>query len=124
MSVFIENRDIIEVGENIRKRREMLGISQNALGVQVESNGNAIHLYESGKQVMRVDKLLQIADALKTTPMQILPKRCISGYDTDPRMNRIMELSKKLTAEEQNDFYRIMEDHIFGMLYRSSHGTL
>ena len=101
MSAFIENRDIIEVGENIRKRREMLGISQNALGVQVESNGNAIHLYESGKQVMRVDKLLQIADALKTTPMQILPKRCISGYDTDPRMNRIMELSKKLTAEER-----------------------
>ena len=116
MSAFIENKDIIEVGENIRKRREALGISQNELALQVDTSLNAIHLYENANRIMRLDRWFLIADALKTTPSRIGPTRYCSKENVDPRLLNLMERSKKLPPEKRDELFRNMEYLLNGML--------
>lgn len=73
----LENADLVELGKNIQKQREFLGMSQESLGLDIGSNGNAIYLYETAQRVMKVDKLFAIADALLITPTELCPKRFV-----------------------------------------------
>ena len=124
MSAFIENRDIIEVGENIRKRREALGISQNELAIQVDTSASAMYLYENGRRIMGLDKWFQIADMLKTDPTSLAPKRYCADETLDPRLIQLGKRSKELSPEKQNEFYKNMEYLLNGMLYCSECPTI
>ena len=67
------NTDLVELGKNIQKQREFLGMSQESLGLDIGSNGNAIYLYENAQRGMKVDKIFSIADALLITPTEHCP---------------------------------------------------
>lgn len=71
----VENQDIIEIGNNIQKIRKKNGISQSVLAEKIDVAGNSIYRMEGATTVMGVDKLINIADALNTSPMDILPAR-------------------------------------------------
>lgn len=71
----VENQDIIEMGNNIQKIRKKNGISQSVLAEKIDVAGNSIYRMEGATTVMGVDKLINIADALNTSPMDILPVR-------------------------------------------------
>ena len=85
------NTDLVELGKNIQKQREFLGMSQESLGLDIGSNGNAIYLYETAQRVMKVDKLFAIADALLITPTELCPQRFVDEEKIDPRLYQIGE---------------------------------
>lgn len=82
----------------IREWREHRGLTQQALGDALEPPASAgtISSYESGKREVSMDRLRQIADALKTTPGSILdgppaavvPAEVISIWDRIPLESR------------------------------------
>ena len=71
----------IEIGENIRKRREALRVSQQELGLRLGTNANAVYLYESAHREIGSNRLCQIADALQTIPSSLLPQRYAMQMD-------------------------------------------
>lgn len=70
-----EEQDKYEIGDNIRNRREELGMSQDQLADIVGTSRKAVSRYETGEREMGITFFTQYADALETEPMRLLPKR-------------------------------------------------
>lgn len=112
----LENTDLVELGKNIQKQREFLGMSQESLGLDIGSNGNAIYLYETAQRVMKVDKLFAIADALLITPTELCPQRFVDEEKIDPRLYQIGEKIKKMDSRKRDKVFQAMEALVNGFL--------
>lgn len=110
------NVDVVELGKNIQKQREFLGMTQEGLGLDIGTTGNSIYLYETAQRVMRVDKLFEIADALMVTPTELCPKRYVDEEKIDPRLFQIGEKLKKMDAGKRAAAYQAMEALVNGYL--------
>lgn len=110
----MDNMDLLKVGENIRKQREFLGMSQEELALEIGTSKGTISLYESGQMAMKVDRLFEIADALFVTPLELSPERFNIQPDIDPRLFQIGEMVKKLPPAKQAEVYRAMEAMVIG----------
>ena len=110
------NTDLVELGKNIQKQREFLGMSQESLGLDIGSNGNAIYLYETAQRVMKVDKLFAIADALLITPTELCPQRFVDEEKIDPRLYQIGEKIKKMDSRNRDKVFQAMEALVNGFL--------
>ncbi len=114
--ITLENTDLVELGKNIQKQREFLGMSQESLGLDIGSNGNAIYLYETAQRVMKVDKLFAIADTLLITPTELCPKRFVDEEKIDPRLYQIGEKVKKMDSGKRDKVFQAMEALVNGFL--------
>lgn len=91
------------IGQRIKQRREELGLSQeelaHALGYKNRSSINKIEL---DKQQLRQEKIVDIAKALKTTPMWII------GVDEEVEQEQqlICDLFERCYGKES---YRIVQ---------------
>ena len=112
--ITLENTDLVELGKNIQKQREFLGMSQESLGLDIGSNGNAIYLYETAQRVMKVDKLFAIA--LLITPTELCPKRFVDEEKIDPRLYQIGEKVKKMDSGKRDKVFQAMEALVNGFL--------
>lgn len=112
----MDNTDLVELGKNIQKQREFLGMSQESLGLDVGTNGNAIYLYETAQRVMKVDRLFDIADALMITPTELCPKRYVDEEKRDPRLYQIGEKLKKMDARKRDMAFQAIEAMVNGFL--------
>lgn len=65
----------IEVGRRIRARRLELGLSLNALAVQLELTFQQVQKYESGANRVAASRLMRIAEALHVPPSFFFPLR-------------------------------------------------
>lgn len=63
------------IGDRVRRRRERLGWSQTALADLLGVAPSQISRIEAGQQSISVVRLLDIADALETTPGRLLGGR-------------------------------------------------
>ena len=72
--------------ENIRIRREALGLTKSALAEIVGYDRSMITKIEQGKVDLTQSKILAFADALKTTPSQLM------GFDEQPAAPNIISL--------------------------------
>ena len=63
------------VGAHVRRRREAIRLSQDALGELLGITFQQIQKYERGQNRITVARLLQIADALRERPINFLPDR-------------------------------------------------
>ncbi|ALK09660.1 anaerobic benzoate catabolism transcriptional regulator [Blastochloris viridis] len=63
----------IEVGRRIRARRLELGLSLNALAVQLELTFQQVQKYESGANRVAASRLMRIAEALHVPPSFFFP---------------------------------------------------
>jgi transcriptional regulator with XRE-family HTH domain len=61
------------IGENIRKYRINLSLSQEELANKIELTRSSIVQIESGKQALTIHSLYKIAEALKLSIYKILP---------------------------------------------------
>lgn len=73
------------LGERIKYRREMLGLTQRELAAKVGLTHGAIALYELGKREPDLQTLQRIAAALNTTMSYLL------GETDDPEPIRVRE---------------------------------
>lgn len=82
-----KNPELIKTGNNIRRKREAVGFSQDQLAEKMDLSKNTIHRYEAGQVQMGVTVLYKFADALHTTPNELAPDRFIGqlsiGSDSD-----------------------------------------
>ena len=60
------------IGENIRRRREELGMTQSALAGQLGMNQGYISDVEAGKRAPRIATIAKLAEILETPPSHLL----------------------------------------------------
>lgn len=60
------------IGAEIRQRRDALGMTQAQLANRIGTGRTSIAMIERGGQALLVHQLLELADALRTTPVEIL----------------------------------------------------
>ena len=61
------------IGENIRKRRESFGMSQEELGIKSGCHRNYIGLLERGERNPSILKLLTICNVLEIDISKVIP---------------------------------------------------
>ena len=60
------------IGAEIRQRRDALGMTQAQLADRIGTGRTSIAMIERGGQALLVHQLLELAGALRTTPVDIL----------------------------------------------------
>lgn len=65
----------IHVGETIRKRRVLLGVSQVTLADRVGITFQQVQKYERGTNRVSASRLCEIASVLQTNPQYFLPAK-------------------------------------------------
>jgi transcriptional regulator with XRE-family HTH domain len=58
--------------ENLRRRREALGLTQEQVAAKIGAHGPYISDIETGKKVPILGTLARLAEALKTTPAALI----------------------------------------------------
>lgn len=64
---------VIHVGQRIKDEREAAGLSQADLAERLGTTQTAISYWESGRRVLTVDSLIEIARVLNVAPSALLP---------------------------------------------------
>lgn len=90
-----------KIGLRIRDARLDKGISQETLAELAETSLSCISRLETGKTMVSVEKLLQIADALNVGVDNLLQDYIYNGTVEGQLMNRIGLLLGLCTKEEQ-----------------------
>ena len=72
--------------ENIKTRRESLGLTKSALAELIGYDRSMITKVEQGKVDLTQSKILAFAEALKTTPSQLM------GWDDEPVASNLLTL--------------------------------
>lgn len=98
-------KDIEEFGRKVRARREAMNLSLDYLADRIDSDKSSISRIENGERIPRLDRVLQIADALHTTPAKLLPNRFLD----DGSSELLPQIYKRLinqTAEQRRTSLR------------------
>ena len=100
-----EDPDLVELGRNIQSWRERIGMTQEALGLEIGADKGKISRYESGQMVMKVDRLFQIAEVLQAPLEELCPKWLCREEPIGPRLYRLAKIIHTLPAERQAVFF-------------------
>ena len=98
----------MNIGQRIRDKRKKLGLSAEDVAEIINVSAATIYRYESEDILnMRIDKLVPIAEALKTTPSYLM------GWDenkslnsTDIRLSEITETYDDLTETGKQELLK------------------
>ncbi|MBO4915503.1 MAG: helix-turn-helix transcriptional regulator [Oscillospiraceae bacterium] len=98
-------KDIAEFGRRVRARREELNISLDELANRINGDKSSLSLIENGERVPRLDRVLQIADALHTTPAKLCPNRFLNDGSAD-LLPQIYNRLQKQSVEQRRTSLR------------------
>ena len=92
--------NLVELGKKIRQLREQLGMTQNQLAERTNVSYQQIQKYERGKSQLPLLRFMKIAEALETTPLQLLESPALSrvaepARSYHPDKNQIMKVSSQ-----------------------------
>jgi transcriptional regulator with XRE-family HTH domain len=62
----------LRFGENLRRTRRRLGLSQEELAVRASLHRTEIGMLENGQRVARIDTLIQLAGAMSIDPTELI----------------------------------------------------
>ena len=112
------NKDITEFGRKVRARREELNMSLDELADRIDSDKSSLSRIENGDRIPRLDRVLLIADALKTTPAKLLPNRFMDDKNADllPQIHRRL---MRQTAEQRRTSLRYICAMLDGLALQS-----
>ena len=108
MPIYPNENDKYEIGQNIRNRREALGLSQDELAARMDVDRNVIYRHENGICAMNICTLCQYADALETGTLELSPER-FRPSGSDPRTQTIRNQFEHLTQENRNTILKMIE---------------
>ena len=104
------NTSLIQIGENIRKRREALGMSQTDLANEVGTNRSAICKYETGIREMGIGKLAEIAEVLDCSPSECFGAKT----QAEDKLGTIVQRLLSLDDTSRNQIVSAMEYMLVG----------
>lgn len=86
----------VDLGEEIRKRREALGMTQSALGNHLGLSRTSITNIEGGRQPLQVHQLYRMAAILRVSVTDLLPQMdlVMRKRDREPSQEIISLLTK------------------------------
>lgn len=89
-----------KLGQRIREARNRSGFTQQELAAKVELTRTSVTNIELGRQKLLVHALVEIADALRITPDQLLPTTAEPApqSSSEPDRNKMIE---NCPADEQ-----------------------
>lgn len=90
-----------EIGRRIREARKAKGISQELLAERADVSLSCISRLETGRLMVSVPRLIQIANALNVGVDELLQDFIHCDVVEEPMMNRISYLLGQCTLEEQ-----------------------
>lgn len=73
----------MEFGERLKKLREIRGMSQSDLAKAIGQHPSAIAHWESGEREPTISNVLKLAEGLRLTPGNLLPKEIVE-YERCP----------------------------------------
>ena len=94
------SKDIKDFGANVRKHREMRGLSLDALGDLIDSDKGAVSKLENGDRIPRYDTVLKLCDALEITPAMLSPHRFFDAEGI-ASLSQIHRLLMRLPVEQR-----------------------
>lgn len=106
--------DLIELGKNIQRWREQVGMTQEELGMEIGADKGKISRYESGQMVMKVDRLFQIAEVLQVPVDELCPKWLRMQERMVPRVYRLVKMIQELPVDKQDIFLCAAEAMVIG----------
>ena len=104
------NADLVRLGENIRNRREALGMSQTELANKIGSERARISGYENGDREMGVFKLLAIVNALNCTTDEICGQQKVEN-----NLVEVIARLQGLPSGEREKFMGFMKNMLTGI---------
>ena len=113
------SQDIKDFGANVRKYREMRGLSLDALGDLIDSDKGAVSKLENGDRIPRYDTVLKLADALKITPAMFSPSR-FADIEGVSALSEIHRLLLQLPADRREAAAMYICAMLEGLYLRSS----
>lgn len=84
----------IQVGHNVRMRRNQIGMSQETLGEKVGITFQQVQKYEKGTNRISASRLVEISRALGVKPAALLPDDEVSDVPVEPLGNIFAKLDK------------------------------
>ncbi len=106
------------IGQVIKRYRTMAGLSQMRLGEMIGVSYQQIQKYESGRSTMSLERLIEIADALKIPVTKFLPPRVeqvseeeIPYSELSEEEKRLIELFRQIKSREMRKaLFKILEN--------------
>lgn len=99
-----DDLDLFELGKNIQRWRERVGMTQEELGMEIGADKSKISRYESGQMVMKVDRLFQIAKVLQVPVDELCPKWLRLQGRMAPGVYRLVKMIQELPMDKQDTF--------------------
>ncbi len=128
MPRFVEtekDREKREVGDNLRRWREVAGLSQHQLALELGVERNVVHRYETGENTMSLIRAAEISSILHISVSDLVPdkfrqdeeqhKRYKEAERVDFKTKMLLERIGDLSPEELEEFYKIADITIKGV---------
>lgn len=106
------NPVLAQIGNRIIARREELGMSQTELAIQAGITQQALSQIESGKRAVRIDKLSQIAVALRAPLSMFQPEELDRYGGVEKEMLSLIENIKRLPLPQQKMMMRMFQSQL------------
>lgn len=97
-----------DVGQNVRKLRIKMGLSQKAFGALIGKSESQVSAYETSSTVMTIDTLFEIAKAGKVEPEDILrgfgERKESKEWDAELRIYNVEDRKQVMTILAVNGY--------------------
>lgn len=97
-----------DVGQNVRRLRTKMGLSQKALGALIGKSESQVSAYETGTTAMTIDTLFDIAKAGKVKPEDILKeyeeRKEAKEWDAELRIYNMEDRKQVMTILAVNGY--------------------
>lgn len=97
------------IASNIRKERNLLGISQACLAERTELSVDTIKAIEYGRRTMSLDTYLRIVEALGMTPFRLMHR-----IHMEPHMERFLFMTLERSSREVEFVLHMVEQLLHG----------
>ena len=105
MPKITSDMSLLELGQILQRLREAAGMSRSELAGKIGTRYDIIRLYEEGQRVMRVDRLLEILDALGIHLTELLHLKTAGNTGGKPEA---YQMAEKLSALDATSYQRLM----------------
>jgi transcriptional regulator with XRE-family HTH domain len=100
----------VSIGKRIRQYREEQRMTQEKLAEKTNLSVTYIGMIERGERLPRLDKFIEIANALGVSSELLLADVLVTGYKV--KISKIAEQLEKLPEEERTRIYEVVETMI------------
>lgn len=100
--------ELLLFGERLRKRRRIIGMTQEAVAEQVGITLRWYQMIERGENTVSIDTLLGLSRVLSVSVDYLLFGE-LTNYLKNPYTELIAKIAKDLTPEQRENAIRILE---------------